>query len=97
MRFKIKEELLKLIIPNVAKRAPQKVLVKRVPTMNNTENNKITQITEDTLIVGVNIGSTTHYARAFNGRCIEGGKVYRCGELVQLLFTQNILYYLLCK
>lgn len=45
MRFKIKEELLKLIIPNVAKRAPKKVLVKRVPTMNNTENNKITQIT----------------------------------------------------
>lgn len=64
--------------------------------MNNTENNKITQITEDTLIVGVNIGSTTHYARAFYERCIEGAKVYRCGELVQLLFTQNILYYTFC-
>lgn len=48
--------------------------------MNNTQNKKISQITEDTLIVGVDIGSTTHYARAFNWRGIEVGKVYRCGN-----------------
>ncbi len=48
--------------------------------MNNTQNKKISQITEDTLIVGVDIGSTTHYARAFNWRGIEVGKVYKCGN-----------------
>ena len=34
--------------------------------MNITQNQKISQITEDTLVVGVDIGSTTHYARAFS-------------------------------
>ena len=48
--------------------------------MNNTQNKKIGQITEKTLIVGVDIGSTTHYARAFNWRGIEVGKVYKCGN-----------------
>ena len=28
--------------------------------MNITQNQKISQITEDTLVVGVDIGSTTH-------------------------------------
>ena len=45
--------------------------------MNTTQNTKISQIKEDTLIVGVDIGSTTHYARAFNQRGIEFGKVYK--------------------
>lgn len=45
--------------------------------MNITQNQKISQITEDTLVVGVDIGSTTHYARAFNWRGIEVGKVYK--------------------
>lgn len=45
--------------------------------MNTTQNTKISQIKEDTLIVGVDIGSTTHYARAFNWRGIEFGKVYK--------------------
>lgn len=48
--------------------------------MNNTQNKKISQITEKTLIVGVDIGSTTHYARAFNWWGIEVGKVYKCGN-----------------
>lgn len=33
--------------------------------MNNIQNKKISQITEDTLIVGIDIGSTTHYVIAF--------------------------------
>lgn len=41
MRFEIKEELLKLIITNRAARALKKILVKRVPIMNNTKNNTI--------------------------------------------------------
>ena len=45
--------------------------------MNITQNQKISQITEGTLVVGVDIGSTTHYARAFNWRGIEVGKVYK--------------------
>lgn len=45
--------------------------------MNITQNQKISQITEDTLVVGVDTGSTTHYARAFNWRGIEVGKVYK--------------------
>jgi transposase len=38
--------------------------------MNYTHNEKITQVTEKTLIVGVDIGSEFHYARAFNWRGI---------------------------
>jgi len=32
----------------------------------NTQNAKIESITESTLIVGIDIGSETHYARAFD-------------------------------
>lgn len=32
----------------------------------NTQNAKIASITEKTLIVGIDVGSETHYARAFN-------------------------------
>lgn len=45
--------------------------------MNITQNKKISQVTEDTLVVGVDIGGTTHYARAFNWRGIEVGKIYK--------------------
>jgi len=48
-----------------------------VPKMNFTQNIKISQITEETLIVGVDIGSTLHYARSFDWRGIETGKVYK--------------------
>lgn len=37
----------------------------------NTQNAKIAAITEKTLIVGIDIGSETHYARAFDWRGIE--------------------------
>lgn len=36
--------------------------------MNYTQNDKIEQVTDTTLVVGVDIGSQTHYARAFDNR-----------------------------
>ena len=40
-------------------------------TMNYTQNHKIAQVTENTLVVGVDIGSEQHYARAFDWRGLE--------------------------
>lgn len=40
----------------------------------NTQNAKIKSITEKTLIVGIDIGSETHYARAFDWRNYEYSK-----------------------
>lgn len=46
--------------------------------MNYTQNRKIMQVTEATLVVGVDIGSQWHYARAFDWRGIElTRKVFR--------------------
>lgn len=46
--------------------------------MNYTQNNKIAQVTEKTLVVGVDIGSETNFARAFNWRGQElSRKVFR--------------------
>lgn len=39
--------------------------------MNYTQNHKIAQVTESTLVVGVDIGSEQHYARAFDWRGME--------------------------
>ncbi len=36
--------------------------------MNYTQNEKIEQVTDTTLVVGIDIGSQTHYARAFDNR-----------------------------
>ena len=49
----------------------------------NTQNKKIASITEKTLIVGIDVGSTTHYARAFDWR-------NQC-ELVQDIFRDLII------
>ena len=38
---------------------------------NNTQNAKIAAISEKTLVVGIDIGSETHFARAFDYRGIE--------------------------
>lgn len=38
---------------------------------NYTQNEKILQVSETTLVIGVDIGSRTHYARAFDYRGIE--------------------------
>ena len=46
--------------------------------MNYTQNRKIMQVTETTFVVGVDIGSQWHYARAFDWRGIElTRKVFR--------------------
>lgn len=45
--------------------------------MNYTQNQKIKQVTETTLVVGVDIGSTTHYARAFDWRGTEFSHVFK--------------------
>lgn len=34
----------------------------------NTQNAKIASITEKTLIVGIDVGSETHYGRAFSNQ-----------------------------
>ena len=45
--------------------------------MKYTQNKKIAQLTKKTLIVGVDIASKVHYARAFDYRGMEHGKVLR--------------------
>jgi transposase len=45
--------------------------------MNYTQNEKIMSITEKTLVVGIDIAKTIHYARAFDYRGIELAKVFR--------------------
>ena len=40
----------------------------------NTQNAKIASITEETLIVGIDVGSEMHYARAFDWRNYEYSK-----------------------
>ena len=41
---------------------------------SNTQNKKIEAITEKTLVIGTDVGSETHYARAFDYRGIEYSK-----------------------
>ena len=45
--------------------------------MKYTQNAKILQITENTLIIGVDVASETHYARAFDYRGIEFGRLLK--------------------
>lgn len=45
--------------------------------MNYKQNQKINQVKESTLVAGIDIGSTTQYARAFDWRGIELGKVFK--------------------
>lgn len=53
-----------------------KILLNReVSTMkSNTQNKKIEAITETTLVIGIDVGNETHYARAFDYRGIEFSK-----------------------
>ncbi len=41
---------------------------------SNTQNAKIEAITEKTLVLGIDVGSETHYARAFDYRGVEYSK-----------------------
>lgn len=43
--------------------------------MNCKQNQKMNQVKESTLVVGIDIGSTTQYARAFDWRGIKLGKI----------------------
>lgn len=45
--------------------------------MKHTQNDKILQIKNETLVVGIDIGKETHYARAFDNRGIEQAKLLR--------------------
>ena len=45
--------------------------------MNCKQNEKINQVKESTLVVGIDIGSTAQYARAFDWRGIELAKVFK--------------------
>jgi transposase len=45
--------------------------------MKYTQNEKILQVTEKTLVVGVDIASEIHYARAFDHRGVEIGKLLK--------------------
>ena len=42
--------------------------------MNLTQNDRLNQVTAETLVVGVDIGSQMHYARAFDWKCFEFSK-----------------------
>jgi transposase len=45
--------------------------------MKYTQNEKILQITDQTLIIGVDVASEIHHARAFDNRGIELSKIFR--------------------
>ena len=45
--------------------------------MSITQNEKISQVREETIVVGVDIASETHYARAFDWRGIELAKIFK--------------------
>lgn len=45
--------------------------------MNCTQNEKISQVSDETMVVGIDVSSETHYARAFDFRGREVGKVFK--------------------
>ncbi len=45
--------------------------------MNCKQNQRINQVEETSLVVGIDIGSTTHYARAFDWRGIELARIFK--------------------
>ena len=65
--------------------------------MNLTQNDRIKQVTSDTLIVGVDIGSQTHFCRAFDWRGFElSRRVFKfsntgMGFLTFLRWTEELM------
>ncbi len=55
---------------------------------SNTQNKKIEAITEKTLVIGIDVGSETHYARAFDYRGIEYASV-----VLNNLFMDNDFFH----
>jgi transposase len=51
--------------------------------MKFTQNERILQIKNETLVVGIDIGKETHYARAFDNRGIELAKLLRFSNTAQ--------------
>ena len=51
--------------------------------MKFTQNERILQIKNETLVVGIDIGKETHYARAFDNRGIEQAKLLRFSNTAQ--------------
>ena len=45
--------------------------------MNFTQNEKLNQVSVQSIVVGIDIASETHYARAFDWRGVELGKVFK--------------------
>jgi len=45
--------------------------------MNCSQNKKLNQVTEETLVIGIDIAHETQWARAFDWRGVELGKVFR--------------------
>lgn len=45
--------------------------------MSITQNDKISQVTNETLVVGIDISSETHYVRAFDWRGLELTKIFK--------------------
>ena len=48
-----------------------------VPKMKFKQNERILQVSETTMIIGIDVASEIHYARAFDNRGIELGRVLR--------------------
>lgn len=55
--------------------------------MNYTQNEKIEQVTDTTMVVGVDIGSQTHYARAFDNR----GREFTNGFLFLRMISKDLI------
>ena len=51
-----------------------KIIILEDAKMNDTQNKKIAQVTDKTLVVGVDIGSDKHFARAILARGFEVSK-----------------------
>lgn len=66
-------------------------------TMNLTQNDRLKQVTSDTLIVGVDVGSQTHFCRAFDWRGFElSRRVFKfsntgMGFLTFLRWTEELM------
>lgn len=59
--------------------------------MKYNQNTKILQVTEETMIVGVDIASEIHYARAFDNRGVEIGKLLKFhNDAGRLLSVHNM-------
>ena len=62
--------------------------------MKYTQNKKIMQLTEKTVIIGADIASETQYVRAFDNRGIEIGKLmgkYTYPDLRRSVKSLNLL------